>query len=136
MMGSGEPNKESNPPRLADRPSFPGRKKGSRSAFAAPFLRREQSRMPSETAQTRRADILPASLAPIGLSREMAAAYIGIGTTLFDEMVLDSRMPSPRMINGRTVWDQEELYAAFKALPHRGVAGAVTSKTNDWSKVA
>lgn len=70
---------------------------------------------------------------PIGLSREVSAAYVGVGTTLFDELVVDGRMPPPRLINGRTVWDQEELYASFKALPHRG--GEVARKS-DWSKVA
>ncbi|MBN8976326.1 MAG: hypothetical protein J0I08_07600 [Rhizobiales bacterium] len=83
----------------------------------------------------RRGDILPLSLPPIGLSREISAAYIGVGTTLFDEMVADGRMPGPRVINGRTVWDQEELYAAFKALPHRGVT-QVSALATDWSKMS
>jgi predicted DNA-binding transcriptional regulator AlpA len=82
----------------------------------------------------RRGDILPASLAPIGLSRECAAAYIGVGTTLFDEMVSDGRMPPPRLLGGRTVWDTEELYLAFKALPHRGQP-ATASDVPDWSKM-
>jgi len=84
-------------------------------------------------AHAHRACALPISLPPIGLSRDESAAYVGVGTTLFDEMVNDGRMPPPRMINGRTVWDQEELYASFKALPHRGVAPA---KKSDWSRVA
>ncbi len=36
---------------------------------------------------TRPVDILPASLAPRGLSRVQSAAYVGVGVTLFDEMV-------------------------------------------------
>lgn len=56
---------------------------------------------------------------PIGLDRVQAAAYIGAGTSLFDEMVSDGRMPQPRQMNARTVWDREELYLAFKALPYR-----------------
>jgi predicted DNA-binding transcriptional regulator AlpA len=88
----------------------------------------------SDSPAMRRCDVLPASLAPIGLSREVAAAYVGIGTTLFDEMIDDGRMPPPRLINGRTVWDQEEVYAAFKALPHRGETIGKTK--SDWSKVA
>jgi len=80
-----------------------------------------------------RVSALPISLPPIGLSREESAAYIGVGTTLFDEMVGDGRMSPPRIINGRTVWDQEELYASFKALPHRG---SVSAKKSNWSKVA
>jgi hypothetical protein len=88
----------------------------------------------SRDSALRRADILPASLAPIGLSREVSAAYVCVGTTLFDEMVDDGRMPPPRLINGRTIWDQEEVYAAFKALPHRGETIGKTK--SDWSKVA
>lgn len=60
---------------------------------------------------------LPASLAPRGLSRVQAAEYVGIGVTKFDEMVRDRRMPSPKRIDGRTVWDRVQLDAAFAALP-------------------
>lgn len=57
---------------------------------------------------------------PRGLSRAEAARYIGIGTTLFDQMVLDGRMPRPKVINSRTVWDRLQLDAAFNDIPHRG----------------
>lgn len=57
---------------------------------------------------------------PRGLSRDEAARYVGIGTTLFDAMVQDGRMPGPKVINSRTVWDRLELDAAFNDLPHRG----------------
>ena len=65
----------------------------------------------------RPADILPASLPPRGLSRVQAAAYVGVGATLFDEMVKDRRMPAPKRINGRTIWDRLEVEEAFVALP-------------------
>lgn len=71
----------------------------------------------SEQSKPRRNDILPASLVPRGLSRAQAAAYIGIGVTLFDEMVADGRMPRPKRINNRTVWDRWKIDAAFDALP-------------------
>jgi hypothetical protein len=35
----------------------------------------------------------PIAYAPRGLSREEAARYIGVGTTLFDKMVAEGRMP-------------------------------------------
>jgi hypothetical protein len=35
-------------------------------------------------------------------------------------MVDDGRMPRPRMINSRRVWDVDELDAAFKSLPREG----------------
>jgi predicted DNA-binding transcriptional regulator AlpA len=67
----------------------------------------------------RRADVLPCSLPPRGLRREEAAAYVGVSPTLFDEMVVDRRMPPPRIINNRRVWDRHELDASFEALPHK-----------------
>src|SRR5215475_14227879 len=44
--------------------------------------------------------------APRGLSREEAARYVGVGTTKFDELVKDGRMPKPKRIDGRVVWDR------------------------------
>jgi hypothetical protein len=46
-----------------------------------------------------------------------SAAYIGTGTTKFDEMVCDGRMPKPKRIDGRTVWDVRKLDVSFDALP-------------------
>ncbi len=65
----------------------------------------------------RSTDILPTSLAPRGLSRVRSAAYIGTGTTKFDEMVSDGRMPKPKRVDGRNIWDRHELDEAFEALP-------------------
>ena len=59
---------------------------------------------------------LPPSLPPRGLSREQAAEYIGVGATKFDEMVKDGRMPKPKRIDGRVVWDRIQLDEAFDAL--------------------
>ena len=63
-----------------------------------------------------RGNVLPASLAPRGLSRVQSAAYIGVSPSLFDEMVNDGRMPKPTRINARTVWDRIKLDEAFAAL--------------------
>jgi excisionase family DNA binding protein len=52
-----------------------------------------------------------------GLSRAEAAMYIGISAGKFDELVADGRMPAPRRIDGRKVWDVRELDLAFDALP-------------------
>ena len=73
---------------------------------------------------TRPADILPVSLPPRGLSREQSADYIGIKTTLFDKMVADGRMPPPKPINTRVVWDRLALDEAFAALPSKADVNA------------
>jgi predicted DNA-binding transcriptional regulator AlpA len=65
----------------------------------------------------RKRDILPLSLQPRGLSRAQAAAYIGISSSKFDQLVSDGRMPRPVPIDGRVVWDRIRLDAAFDALP-------------------
>jgi predicted DNA-binding transcriptional regulator AlpA len=59
-------------------------------------------------------------LPPRGLSRVEAADYIGVSATLFDQMVADRRMPWPKRINSRVVWDRIQLDAAFAALPNDG----------------
>ena len=60
--------------------------------------------------------ILPVSLPPRGLSREEAAAYIGVSPSLFDILVKDGRMPVPKRINSRVVWDRLKLDVAFEVL--------------------
>ncbi len=66
---------------------------------------------------TRPADILPVSCPPCGLSRVQSAVFIGVGTTKFDEMVKDGRMPAPKRIDDRNVWGRQALEEAFAALP-------------------
>ena len=58
------------------------------------------------------------SIDPRGLNREAAASYIGIGITLFDSLVTEGRMPRPKLINSRKVWDRQELDIAFNRLPN------------------
>lgn len=77
-----------------------------------------------------REHVLPPSLAPRGLSRVQSAAYIGISPSLFDEMVKDGRMPEPKRINGRVVWDRLRLDAAFAELPDGN------ERDDPWGKVA
>jgi predicted DNA-binding transcriptional regulator AlpA len=56
-------------------------------------------------------------ISPRGLSRIEAASYIGISPSLFDVMVQDGRMPSPKRINARVIWDIRQLDVAFESLP-------------------
>lgn len=58
------------------------------------------------------------------LSRDDAALYVGVGLTKFLAMVEDGRMPRPRKIDGRRVWDIRELDSAIDDLPHDGDGGA------------
>ncbi len=69
--------------------------------------------------------LLPPSLPPRGLSRVQAAEYIGVGVTKFDEMVADGRMPQPKRIDSRAVWDRVKLDEAFAALGENGTAGNI-----------
>jgi len=75
----------------------------------------------------------PPSLAPRGLSREESATYIGVSPSKFDAMVDDERMPQPKVIDGRHIWDRHALDAAFSALPD---ANGNADDANDvWSRV-
>jgi predicted DNA-binding transcriptional regulator AlpA len=73
--------------------------------------------------------VLPPSIPPRGLSRQQAAEYIGVGATKFDEMVKDGRMPKPKQIDGRIVWDRVLLDEAFEGLED---AEAPTAPKNEW----
>lgn len=55
-----------------------------------------------------------------GLSRVEAAEYVGVGVTKFDAMIADGRMPKPKKIDSRKVWDVRALDRAFDALPSDG----------------
>jgi predicted DNA-binding transcriptional regulator AlpA len=68
----------------------------------------------------------------LGLSREESARYIGVSPSLFDQLVKDGRMPQPRMLNSRVVWDRLEIKAAFRALPHRN-DGITQTDNNEWA---
>ena len=46
-----------------------------------------------------------------------AAVYLGISPGKFDQLVDDGRMPAPRRIDRRKVWDRYEIDMAFDALP-------------------
>jgi predicted DNA-binding transcriptional regulator AlpA len=62
---------------------------------------------------------LPLSLPPRGLSRPVAAEYIGVSPSFFDGLVEDGRMPKPKIINSRIVYDRLEIDEYFTALPSK-----------------
>ena len=74
--------------------------------------------------------VLPPSLAPLGLSRVQAAAYVGVSPTKYDQMVADGRMPKPKRIDGRNVHDRQRIDEAFAALPSDD-----TPDDNPWDEV-
>jgi hypothetical protein len=60
--------------------------------------------------------ILPAGLAPRGLSRAEASRYAGLGTTTFDRAVRDGMLPKPFRVYGRVLWCRIALDMAIDAL--------------------
>ena len=68
---------------------------------------------------------------PRGFNRERSAEYVGVSATKFDQMVTDGRMPKPKRIDGRVVWDRLQLDSAFAALPDENGRG-----DDVWSKIA
>lgn len=58
-----------------------------------------------------------------GLSCAESADYIGVSVSKFLEMVSDDRMPKPKEIDRRRVWDIRALDRAFDMLPGDEDAG-------------
>ena len=75
--------------------------------------------------------VLPLSLPPRGINREGAAAYIGVSPSRFDDLVRDGRMPGPKIVDRRRIWDVRALDLAFSALPEDDAA-----EDNPWDCVA
>lgn len=79
---------------------------------------------------------LPDNLAPVAVNLDQAAALIGIGSSLFTQLVAAGQMPEPRPIASRLLWDVEEVAAAFRAIPHRGESnglGTSSPSNNPWN---
>jgi len=72
-----------------------------------------------------RVNVLPVGAMPRGLNRVMAAQWIGVCPTKFDEMVKDGRMPKPKRVDGRKIWDLIAVNVAFDLLPGE-------DETNPW----
>ncbi len=70
----------------------------------------------------------PHTLLPRGLSRTEAAEYIGVSASKFDEMVKDGRMPGPKAIDARRVWDRHQIDRHFDELPE-------PDEINPWDEI-
>jgi len=68
-------------------------------------------------------------MAPRGLQKFDAAAYVGCRPTKFEDMVREGTMPKPRLIGNRRVWDTLELDEKFEELPRQS---GDNDNTNDW----
>jgi len=69
------------------------------------------------------------------LRREAAASYVGFGTTKFDEMVKDGRMPKGKLVDGCRVWDRFQLDLAFDDLPDDDAAPDLVPAGQGWAAV-
>lgn len=55
-----------------------------------------------------------------------AAEWACVSPSTFDKMVADGRMPRPKRIGGRVIWDLKQLDCAFTALDDDG--------ENEWDR--
>lgn len=69
---------------------------------------------------------------PFGMSRAIAADYVGFSAGHFDKMVEAGRMPAPRREGSRLVWLRDELEAALRSLPAKGD----DEGPNEWDSAA
>ena len=73
------------------------------------------------------------AFAPRGLSRLEAAQHVRVSPSYFDQMVRDGRMPQPKRIGSRVVWDRLKVEAYFEALPEEGdEGGSPEDSFADW----
>ena len=84
--------------------------------------------------------IQPASMAPVarrGLSRSQAAQYIGVGNGTFEKLIRGGKMPLPKRIGQRAIWDVVALDLAFERLTDDTgkVSLAAPAESNEWDEV-
>jgi hypothetical protein len=84
----------------------------------------------SQEVRPPRAGSLPLGVIPRGLSRVQAAEYIGVSPNKFDELVRDGRMPKPKCVDARRLWDTRALDRAFDRLDGEAEA------EDAWGKMA
>ena len=72
-----------------------------------------------------------------GLSRTEAAVYIGVGAGTFEKLMKSGKMPLPKRIGQRAVWDVVALDLAFDRIADdRGqISPAIPVDSNEWDEV-
>jgi len=72
-------------------------------------------------------------MTPRGLPRTDAAEYVGCSPRMFDGMVKEGKMPCPRLIGSKKIWDTFELNEAFDELPRAEIETSRRSR-NEWDE--
>lgn len=85
------------------------------------------------TTATRSNNVLPLSLAPRGLSRVQAAAYIGVSPSLFARAVADGIFPRPFRLYGRVLWCRLALDEAIDVLRDAQSEAEVLKASDTWA---
>ena len=69
--------------------------------------------------------ILIATHLPVrrGLDEREAAVYLSLSPSFFRRLVALNRMPRPRVVGARRIWDIDELDRAFLSLPREAGTG-------------
>ena len=83
---------------------------------------------------TRRADVAARLPHLAGLKLVEAAAYVGVSAGTFLKAQEKGLMPKPRDFMGTPIYDAEEVWAAFKALPHAGETPPKLYAVDGWGK--
>jgi hypothetical protein len=77
-----------------------------------------------------RYDALPPGLAPRGLTRDAAAAYVGLSPAAFDKARLDQKYPGPTLPGGR--YDLVLLQIAMNRLSGLLTEGEAANPLDAW----
>jgi len=95
-------------------------------------------RLPERTGKATAAEELGRMGIPArGLSRELAAAYLGISAGTFDALVAEGLLPSPKRLKRRRIWDRLALDRAFAMIPdENGIIIASDEPDDIWSQAA
>lgn len=68
-------------------------------------------------------------ITPRGLSRIDAARYVGVSPGTFDKLIAENKMPKPKHVGSRRIWDRHMLDLAFD-----DIAGPDDDAQNDWDE--
>lgn len=69
---------------------------------------------------------------PRGLNRKQAADYIGVSLMMFVRMIADGKMPQPKRLYGRTIWDRTAVDAAFDVLDGGNARNKAGEEIYEW----